>query len=176
MQVFLYLWKAFGLQLFARSEAMLSIQGDPRERLEESVSMTLHFIQENTLQHWIWSTMHEPLAAPERQKLVEIYPNAQCSVRMYAVYRYYFYNLYSAYESVKHAGICVDGTFCMETWGTCSLFCFSTSEVLSCSGMLSMTPQQVHCWLWCWTWNPSGIGPLFGKSTSHWTCITWTWF
>lgn len=52
--------------------------------------------------------------------------------------------------------------------------CFSTSEVLSCSGVLSMTPQQVHCWLWCWTWHPSGIGPLFGKSTSHLTCITWT--
>lgn len=117
-----------------------------------------------------------PLAASQRRKLVELYPNIQCSVRMDTVYIYYFYSLYWAYESVKHAGICVDGTFCIEIWGICSLFCFSTSEVLSCSGMLSMTPQQMHCWPWCWTWHPSGIGPLFGKSTSYLTCMTWTWF
>lgn len=54
----------------------------------------------------------------------------------------------------------------MEIWGTCSLFHFSTSEVLSCSGVLSMTPRQVHWWLWCWTWHPGGIGPLFGKRKS----------
>lgn len=103
-------------------------------------------------------------------RCIPIY-NAQS---MYTVYIYYFYSLYSAYESVEQAGNCGDSTFCMEIWGTCSLF--STSEVLSCLGMLSMTPQQVHCWLWCWTWHSSGIGPLFRKSTSHLTCITLTWF
>lgn len=33
---------------------------------------------------------------------------------IYTVYIYYFYSLYSACESVKHAGICVGGTFCTE--------------------------------------------------------------
>lgn len=155
---------------------MLSIQGVHRKGWKKAWAWLFISFKRTPCSTGSGALCMSPLAASQRRKLVEMYPNFQCSVRMYAVYIYYFYSLYSAYESVKHAGICVDGTLCMEIWGTCSLFYFSTSEVLSCSGILSMTPWQVHWWLWCWTWHPGGIGPLFGKSTSHLTCITWTWF
>lgn len=156
---------------------MLSVQGDHRRGWRKVWAWLFISSRRTPCSIGSGAQCMSPPAASQRRKLVEMYPNIQCSVRIYTVYIYYFYSLYSAYESVKHSGICVGGTFCMEIWGTCSLFCFSTSEVLSCSGMPSMTPQQVHCWLWCWTWHPSGTGPLFGKSTgSHLTCVTRTWF
>lgn len=153
---------------------MLSIQGAHRRSWRKAWAWLFISPKRTPCSTGYGAPCMTPLAASQRRKLVEMYPNIQCSVRMYTVYIYYFYSLYSAYESVEQAGICMDSTFCMEIWGTWSLF--STSEVLSCLGMLSMTPQQVHCWLWCWTWHPSGIGPLFRKSTSHLTCITLTCF
>lgn len=110
------------------------------------------------------------LAALQGRKLVEIYPNIQCSVEMYTVYILWFVCIFlhfilSLWKS-QACWVCVGGTFCVEMWGACGLFWHEWA--LSCLGTPGVTPQQVHLWLPCWTWHPSSIGPLFGESPVNW--------
>lgn len=48
--------------------------------------------------------------------------------------------------------------------------CCNTGEALNCLGMASTRPWEVPCWLWRWTWHPSGIGPLWEKHRSFDLC------
>lgn len=50
------------------------------------------------------------------------------------------------------------------------MVCCNTGEALNCLGMASTSPREVPCWLWRWTWHPSGIGPLWEKHQSFDLC------
>lgn len=77
--------KSIDLQQFACSEAMLPIQRGHRRGWKKAWTWLFISSKRTPCSTGSGALCMSPLAASQRRKLVEMYPNIQCSVRMYAV-------------------------------------------------------------------------------------------